>query len=159
MSMIRQKAIDGIDLGDRFVVNRTITPEDIGDFAKITKDYNPVHFDDRFAKAKKFQDRICHGLLAASLVTEIGGQIGWLATEMNFKFKKPVYAGDTIFCELTIINIDKTGTAHAEAIITNGDGMIVLEAVLKGILPGETEKQVIRDMIAEGDPTNKIVKP
>lgn len=82
--------------------------------------------------------------------------MGWLATEMNFKFKKPVYAGDTIFCELTLLDIDKTGIAHAEAIITNGDGITVLEAVLKGILPGETEKQVIRDMVAEDDPSNKI---
>ena len=89
-------------------------------------------------------------------MTEIGGQIGWLATEMNFKFKKPVFAGDTIFCELTLLDIDETGTAQAEAIITNGDGMIVLEAVLKGILPGETEKQVMCDMLSEGDPTNRI---
>jgi len=156
MSEIRQKAIDGISPGDRFVVNRTITQADIDDFAKITKDYNPVHFDDQFAKAKKFQDRISHGLLAASLVTEIGGQVGWLATEMNFKFKKPVYAGDTIICKLTLMNIDETGAAHAEAIITNGDGTVVLEAVLKGILPGETEKEVMREMVAQGDPTNRI---
>jgi 3-hydroxybutyryl-CoA dehydratase len=54
------------------------------------------------------------------------------------------------------LNIDKTGTAHAEVIIKNGDGVTVLEAVLKGILPEEYEKLVMRDMLAEGDPTNRI---
>jgi acyl dehydratase len=156
MSEIRQKTITGIASGDRFIVTRTITRQDIVDFAKITKDYNPVHFDDRFAKVKKFDGKISHGLLAASLLTEIGGQIGWLATEMDFKFKKPVYAGDTICCELVITNIDDSGMACAKAVITNEDETVVIESVLKGILPGEPEKQVIRSMLAEGDPSNKI---
>lgn len=156
MSEIRRKAVDGIVSGDRFIVPRTITRQDIVDFAKITKDYNPVHFDDRFAKVKNFAEKISHGLLAASLVTEIGGQIGWLATEMNFKFKKPVYAGDTICCELVVTDIDDTGMACAKAVITNKDSTIVLKAVLKGILPGNPEKEVIQNMIEEGDPSNKI---
>ena len=156
MSEIRQKMITGIASGDRFVVTRTITRQDIVDFARITKDYNPVHFDDRFAKVKKFDGKISHGLLAASLLTEIGGQIGWLATEMNFKLKKPVYAGDTICCELVITNIDDSGMACAKAVITNEDKTVVIESVLKGILPGKPEKQIIRSMIAEGDPSNKI---
>ncbi len=153
--MMRKKAVDGIKIGDRFVVSRTFSKDDISVFAALTKDYNPVHFDKRFARIKKFEAKICHGLLVGSLVTEIGGQVGWLATEMHFKFLKPVYAGDAIRCELIIKEIGPKGFAVAEASMKKQDGSIVSEAVLKGILPGESEKKVMHDMMEKGDPTNK----
>jgi 3-hydroxybutyryl-CoA dehydratase len=77
--------------GDCFAVSRTFTEHDTTTFAEITRDYNPVYFDRSFASLKTFNDRICHGLLGGSILTEIGGQIGWLASGMNFLFKKPVY--------------------------------------------------------------------
>ncbi len=156
MSHIRNKAIGGLEEGDTFSVSRTFTEQDVIQFADISRDYNPVHSDDRFAKVKNFDGRICHGLLIASQVTEIGGQIGWLASGMTFKFKKPVYFGDTIKCDLTITDIDERGFARAEAMFTNEDDITVLEAEVTGIVPGTQEKQVMKDMLAEGDPTNKI---
>jgi hypothetical protein len=87
----RQRAAEGLQVGDSFRTSRTFTDDDVIRFAKISRDYNPVHFDARFAKARNLPAPICHGLLAASLVTEIGGQIGWLASAMNFRFKGPVY--------------------------------------------------------------------
>jgi acyl dehydratase len=156
MSHIRNKAIGGLAEGDTFSVSRSFTEQDVNRFADISRDYNPVHCDDRFAKVKNFDGRICHGLLIASQVTEIGGQIGWLASGMTFKFKKPVYFGDTIKCDLTITDIDERGFARAEAVFTNDDDITVLEAVVTGIVAGDQEKQVMKDMLAEGDPTNKI---
>jgi 3-hydroxybutyryl-CoA dehydratase len=124
-------------------------------FADLSRDYNPVHFDERFAAAKKFRGRICHGLQVASLVTEVGGQIGWLATEMNFRFKRPVYFGDTIECCLTITEIDERNRAKAQAVLRNQQNEIVIEAALGGVVPGDPEKRVMEAMMAEGDPTNK----
>ncbi|MBT8359723.1 MAG: acyl dehydratase, partial [Deltaproteobacteria bacterium] len=95
MSKTRKKAIEGLQSGDSFTVTRTLTEQDMKRFADISKDYNPIHFDDRFAEVKNLNGRICHGLLVASLLTEIGGQLGWLASAMSFQFKKPVYLGDT----------------------------------------------------------------
>jgi len=150
------KAIEGISVGDTFTTSRTFTEQLVMDFAKISRDYNPFHFDERFVKAMKFNGKICHGLLVGSMLTEIGGQLGWLATEMDFKFQKAVHFGDTITLELTVIAIDENGLATSEAIFTNQDGVVVLEALVKGFAPGEPGKHVMRAMIAEGDPTNKI---
>jgi 3-hydroxybutyryl-CoA dehydratase len=155
MSYIREKAIAGLKRGDSFAVSRTFTDHDTMVFADISRDYNPVHFDDRFAELKNFHSRICHGLLVAGLITEIGGQIGWLASEMNFRFKKPVYFGDTIECCLTITEIDDRNRAKAEAVFKNQKDEIVLEALLAGIIPGLPERRVMQAMIAEGDLTNK----
>ena len=155
MADIRRKAIQGITVGDSFTVRRTFTEADMLTFARITRDYNPVHFDDRFAAAKKFNGRICHGLMVAGMLTEIGGQCGWLASGMNFRFKKPVYFGDTIECNLTIIEIDAKGRSRAAAVYKNQHGVVVLEADLEGVLPGVKEREVLAAMVQEGDLTNK----
>jgi 3-hydroxybutyryl-CoA dehydratase len=156
MSFIHQKAIEGLKAGDSFSLSRTFTEKDILHFAAITRDYNPVHFDERFSRAKNFPGRICHGLLVAGMISEIGGQIGWLASEMSFRFKKPVFPGDTVRCTLTITRIGERGRAEAEAVFHKQDETLVLEASLKGFLPGLPERQVLKAMVAAGDPTNKI---
>ncbi|CAB1073686.1 Acyl dehydratase [Olavius algarvensis Delta 1 endosymbiont] len=154
MSEIRKKTIQGLAVGDTFVVTRQFTQTDMQAFADVTRDYNPIHFEKRFADVKKFRDPICHGLLVGSILTEVGGQIGWLASAMNFRFKRPVYFGDTIECRLTITAIDERNRARADAIYRNQDGTIVLEAELGGIVPGPPERKVLEAMVAEGDPTN-----
>jgi acyl dehydratase len=156
MSKIRNRTIEGLKAGDTFTITRTFSEEDVFRFADITRDYNPIHFDDRFAEAKNLSGRICHGLLVGSLLTEIGGQIGWLASGMNFRFKGPVFFGDTVTCTLTITAIDSEGRALARAQFKNQQGTMVLEAELGGILPGEPERQVLKAMVMEGDPTNKV---
>ena len=158
MSEIRQKAIAGLRVGDRFTIKRTFTEADMITFAGITRDYNPVHYDERFAAVKKFNGRICHGLLVAAMLTEIGGQIGWLASVMNFRFKKPVYFGDTITCKLSITDIDERYRARALAEYCNAEGVVVLEADLEGIVPAAVEQEVLVAMVQEGDPTNKLRK-
>jgi acyl dehydratase len=156
MSEIRQRAIAGLKVGDSFTIKRTFTEEDMIAFARITRDYNPIHFDDRFADVKSFNGRICHGLLVAGMLTEVGGQIGWLASVMNFRFKKPVYFGDTVTCKLTITDIDDRNRARALAEYKNEEGLLVLEADLEGIVPAAEECKVLSTMVQEGDPTNPL---
>ena len=152
----RQRAADGLQVGDSFRTSRAFTDDDIIRFAKISRDYNPVHFDARFAKARNLPAPICHGLLTASLVTEIGGQIGWLASGMNFRFKGPVYVGETIACSWVITAIDQNGRAKASVTITNEKGATVMEAEVSGIVPGVGERKVLSQMLSEGDPTNGL---
>jgi 3-hydroxybutyryl-CoA dehydratase len=156
MSQIRRKAIAGFNVGDSFTVQRTFTEADMTAFAGITRDYNPVHFDSRFSTVKGFSDRICHGLLVASMLTEVGGQMGWLASAMNFRFKKPVYFGDTVTCKLTVTDIDDRNRARAIAEYKNEDGVLVLEADLEGILPAAPEQEILATMVREGDLTNEL---
>jgi 3-hydroxybutyryl-CoA dehydratase len=156
MSEIRKKTIRGLRVGDTFTVSRRFSEEDMTAFAYITRDYNPVHFDRRFSGAKGFKARICHGLLVGSILTEVGGQIGWLASVMNFRFKQPVYFDETITCRFTITAIDEHRRARAEVVYLNAEGGIVLEAELEGILPDDSERRILAAMVAEGDPTNKL---
>ena len=156
MSEIRKKTIQGLRAGDMFTVSRRFSEEDMIAFANTTRDYNPVHFDSRFSDAKNFRARICHGLLVGSILTEIGGQIGWLASVMNFRFRQPVYFDETITCRFTITDIDERRRARAKAVYLDAEGRIVLEAELEGILPDKLERKILGAMVSEGDPTNKV---
>jgi acyl dehydratase len=156
MSDIRQRTIAGLTPGTTFTVTRTFSESQVERFADLTRDYNPIHFDPRFIATKGFKARICHGLLVGGMVTEVGGQIGWLASGMNFRFKRPVYIGETVTCTVTITEVDEKGRARADAVLVNQDGEVVLTAHLTGRIPGLAEIQVLRQMVAEGDPTNRL---
>jgi 3-hydroxybutyryl-CoA dehydratase len=152
----RERAAEGLQVGDSFRTSRTFSNDDLIRFADISRDYNPVHFDVRFAKARNLHAPICHGLLAASLVTELGGQIAWLATSMNFRFKAPVFVGDTVTCTWDITAMDENGRACASATLVKQDGVTVIEAEISGIAPGDAERKILTHMLSEGDPTNKL---
>lgn len=146
VTSIRRKAIEGIVAGDRFCVNRTFAESEVDAFSEMSKDFNPVHFEEHFARERGFNGRICHGLLVGGMLTEIGGQIGWLAAEMAFQFKKPVYFGETVTCELVITRIGENGYAEAEAEFRNGEGLIVIEGRLTGYLPTMEQRRIMGEM-------------
>jgi acyl dehydratase len=156
MSQWRRQAVEGFQPGTTFTFSRTFTRADTHLFGDLTRDYNPVHYDDRFSQSRNYPGPICHGLLVASMICELGGQVGWLASGMDFKFIRPVFFGDTVTCRLTIIDIDADNRARAEAAYHNQDGVLVLQGVLEGILPGPAQTEVLSDMLAEGDPSNKL---
>ncbi len=151
---MRQRAAEGLRVGDRFTIRRCFSPDDIAAFAALSRDFNPVHCDQGYIDVKGLGEPIAHGLLTASMITEIGGQIGWLAASMNFRFKRPVYAGEILTCEWVVLTIDERLRATAEIRITSGDGQVALEAETRGVVPGPQERQRLKDMLAEGDPSN-----
>lgn len=156
MSHIRSKAVKGLAEGDTFTITRTLSEDETLAFGDLTRDYNPVHYEKRFARVKGFKGLICHGLLTGGMICEVGGQIGWLASRMDFRFKRPVYFGDSITCCITITKLEPNGKAEAMAVMTNQHGLEVLEAQLEGFVPGRAEREILQAMQAEGDPTNPL---
>lgn len=152
------KAVKELKAGNSFSYKRIFTRQETESFGDLTRDYNPVHYDSRWTEKKGYKGLICHGLLVGSMICEFGGQVGWLATGMNFKFIKPVYFGDTIQCAVTISRLEETGRAEAEAVFTNQNGDQVCLALLYGRLPLADERALLKQMIDEGDPANKLSK-
>lgn len=153
----RKRAAAGLTAGDEFTYSRTFIRRDTEAFGDLTLDYNPVHYDERFSAAKGFSGLVCHGLLVGSLLCTMGGQVAWLATSMSFRFRKPVYFGDTITCTVTISEIDETGRAAADAVCVNQHGVEVVTAHMTGRVPAApAEREALEKMMAEGDPTNEL---
>ncbi len=143
---IRRKLLEGnVAAGDSFSIARTFTVEDVALFTGISHDHNPVHSKVKYAKGKGFDGLVCHGLHVGSLMSEIGGQLAMLASGMNFRFRCPVYFGDTITCTLTIDEMDERSRVKCSALFVNHSGDTVIEGQLFGILPNEEERMLLKN--------------
>jgi len=131
-----QEAFHDLQIGQTFTFRRTFTEGDVALFCGVTGDYNPYHLDDAFVRGSWYRRRIIPGLLTASLVTHIGGLLGFLATEMTFQYLAPVYIGDTITCTMTVTEKNEAKRlVMATATFVNQEGKEVLKAWVSGF-PG-----------------------
>jgi acyl dehydratase len=128
-----QKAWDSIPAGATFSYRRTFTEGEVALFCGVTGDFNPYHQDATFVAQSWFGRRIVPGLLTGSMITHIGGLIGFLAREMTFQFIAPVYIGDTITCTITMQEKDEARRIfNAHAVYVNQDGKEVLRSTFNG---------------------------
>lgn len=128
-----REAFESIQVGQTFTFRRTFTEGDVALFCGVTGDYNPYHIDQLFLQESWFKRPIIPGLLTASMVTHIGGMIGFLATEMNFQFPVAVYVGDTITCVVTITEKDEQKRIfRAKDNFVNQDGVEVIYCTFAG---------------------------
>ena len=92
-----------MQIGDVISWTRTFTEEDIRLFAKFSGDEGEHHLvPDEHGRL------MAHGLLTATLPTKIGGDLNFIAREMTFHFQRPVFAGDTISCEVELVELEPT---------------------------------------------------
>ncbi len=102
-----RKYYDEIEIGETLNTGtRTVTDEDVANFAKISGDYFYAHTDDAAAKESIFGARVAHGYFVISAAAGLfvdpapGPVIANYGLE-NLRFVKPVYIGDTIKVRFT----------------------------------------------------------
>jgi 3-hydroxybutyryl-CoA dehydratase len=87
---------------------RTITEADIVGFAGLSGDFNPIHTNAAYAAGTMFEQRIAHGLLVLSIASGLATQLGFMGDRveafmgLEWKFRAPVFIGDTIQVELEV---------------------------------------------------------
>ncbi|HLI06743.1 MAG TPA: MaoC family dehydratase [Ktedonobacteraceae bacterium] len=128
-----REAFQAMQIGQTFTFQRTFTEGDVALFCGVTGDYNPYHIDQAFAESTWFGKRIIPGLLTSSMITHIGGLLGFLATEMHFEYAEAVAIGDTITCTVTVQEKDEEKRlVFASATLVNQHGVEVLRARFSG---------------------------
>jgi len=126
-------AFNDIQIGQTFTFRRTFSAGDVAMFCGVTGDYNPYHIDQLFLEESWFKRPIIPGLLTGSMITHIGGMIGFLASEMEFNFLSPVYVGDTITCTVTFNERDEVKRKlRAKATFVDQHGKEVLQCKFAG---------------------------
>lgn len=122
-----------LKIGDTASLSKEITEKEVQLFGELTGDFNPVHFDEEFAKTTRFGRRIAHGMLGASLISaalanKLPGS-GTVYLSQTLKFTAPVYLDDTVTVTVTVTNV-KEGKAIVtlETVCTNQNG----ETLIKG---------------------------
>jgi 3-hydroxybutyryl-CoA dehydratase len=130
--MEQGKTIEEIKRGEKAALTRKITEEDIGNFARATGDYNPLHIDETYAQKTIFHGRIAHGMLVASLfsnliATKLPGP-GTVYLSQTLHFKRPVRIGDILTAEIEVIEINTVKKrVTLSTLARNQDETIVLE--------------------------------
>ncbi|MEW6202705.1 MAG: MaoC family dehydratase [bacterium] len=124
-----------LKVGDRAMFTRTFTETDTMLFVGLSADFNPHHVDAEFCALTKFRKPIVPGFLVGAMATHIGGQWAVLATQFHLDFLAPVYVGDTVTCEATVISVNNKYKVHVEFTCVKSDGTIVLKGNFKGYPP------------------------
>lgn len=105
------KNVDEIKVGDSAVTVQIMTEDDTISFANISKDFNPVHLNNVYAKNSRYKGQIIHGLMAASLFSGLFGTklpgIGCVYKSQNLNFKRAIYIGDEVEARIQVTAVDK----------------------------------------------------
>src|SRR5678815_1696445 len=121
-----------VSVGQRAERSLTLTKEHVATFAKLTGDYNPLHFDEEFTARTKFgklvvQGGLTTGLLHALVAMDMPGP-GTVFLSQNWKFTAPVYIGDTISAVAEVLSVHASKpVTQLGIVITREDGETVLE--------------------------------
>ena len=101
---------EDLQLGMEASFSKTVTEADVGQFAGITGDFNPVHVNEEFAEETRFQHRIAHGMLTGGMVSAVLGTrlpgAGSVYISQEMRFRAPVYIGDTVTATVRVTELD-----------------------------------------------------
>ena len=121
-----------VSVGQRAERSLALTKQHVETFAKLTGDYNPLHFDEAFAAKTKFgrlvvQGGLTTGLLHALVAMDMPGP-GTVFLSQSWKFTAPVYIDDTITASAEVLSVHASKPVTQLTIrVTRQTGEVVLE--------------------------------
>jgi acyl dehydratase len=129
---------EGMNLPD---IKKVITQENINLYAEASRDFNPIHIDEAFAKKTPLGGTIAHGMLILAYVSQMMsaafGQ-SWLAGgKLSVRFKTPARPGDTITVSGRISRVEKNEgqtSIRCDVLCQNQNG--------ESVITGETNLRV-----------------
>ncbi len=126
-----------LTMGQSAEVVHSITEEDIQKFGDLSGDFNPIHFNEEWAKKTMFGGRIAHGILTASYISAVIGMHlpgpGTVYMSQSMRFIAPVRIGDTITARVEVINLNNekqrvtlktTCTNQNDKVVLDGEALI-----------------------------------
>ena len=129
---------EGLNLPE---LKKIVTQENINLYAEASRDFNPVHIDEEFAKGTPLGGTIAHGMLILAYVSQMmSAAFGqdWLAGgKLNVRFKAPARPGDSLTVSGRISRIERNEgktLIHCSVLCKNQNG--------DSIITGETSVRV-----------------
>jgi acyl dehydratase len=95
----------GLQVGDSIRFSKTLSAEDVEQFAAVSGDTNPLHLDDEAASETRFGGRIVHGTLVSGLISaalaRLPGTVVYLSQDTEFR--APVRIGDRVTADVEAV--------------------------------------------------------
>jgi acyl dehydratase len=140
-----RRGFEDLALGDSFhIPSRTMTEALFAAFQTASADNHPIHYDREYCRHRGHPDLLAHGFQvliqtaagAGTFAHTIGDAlIAFL--DQSSKFLKPVYAGDTLYCALTVVALEPqrtTGVVTLRSTVHNQRGELCLEGTQRYLL-------------------------
>ncbi|MBI2869774.1 MAG: MaoC family dehydratase [Chloroflexi bacterium] len=129
--MQQGKTYQELNIGDRASLKKQITESDVFQFAAVSGDNNPLHLDEEYASRTRFQGRIAHGMLSASLISALIGTVlpgsGNIYVSQTLNFRAPVWFGDVIEAEVEVVEKMERFRVRLRTVCRNQDGVTVID--------------------------------
>ena len=139
------RGFQDLKLGEVFALpSRTLTDANFAAFQTVSLDNHPIHYDVEYCKRLGYPAPLAHGLqvlsftaAGAGLFPHVIGEklIGFI--EVNAKFLKAVFPGDTLYPALTIAELTRqktTGVVAMAASVHNQKRELVLDGMHKYLM-------------------------
>ena len=140
-----QRGFDDLAVGDTFYIpSRTMTEALFLAFQTASADNHPIHYDREYCRARNHPDLLAHGFqvliqtaAGAGTFAHVIGDALIAFLDQSSKFLKPVYAGDTLYCSLTVTALERqrtTGVVTMRSTAHNQRGELCLEGTQRYLL-------------------------
>lgn len=143
------------NLGDSYSEKFVITDDVVNKFADFSKDFNPLHIDQDYAKSRGYSRQISHGVIQLSYLSKIIGMDfpgpGAIWMNQTVDWLIPVLAGDTIEIILTI-----KGKSFSAKILTLS--VEIFNQNKKKVMIGESQVKLTENLSSKlNDEINKPI--
>ncbi len=146
-----QRWFEDFAIGERFVLpSRTMTDAVFLAFQAASGDAHPIHYDVEFCRARGMPQLLAHGFQVAAQTCPGAGLFPYMIEdsiigfiEQSSRFLKPVYAGDTIYPALEIVELSPnrtTGVIGMASTVHNQRREMVLEGSQRYLIRKRSSK-------------------
>jgi acyl dehydratase len=140
-SRVPNSSVDEVPLPVRTAeLDFAITEDDQLAFANISGDFNPLHLDAEFARAKGFSGAVVYGALIVARISQIVGMelpgSSGIWSALKIDFRRPLYVGETarLFAEVSHYS-DATRSLSLKIEVTCADRTIATANALVTLHP------------------------
>ena len=134
---------EDLAVGERFhIPSRTVTLANFAAFQTVSADNHPIHYDVEYCRERGHPGPLAHGFqvlcfTAAGTFAHVIGESLIAFIEQSSRFLAPVYAGDTLYPRLTVVELTPqrtTGVLTLATSIHNQHRKLVLDGLQKYLI-------------------------
>ena len=140
-----QRFFEDFRVGETFYIpSRTVTDAHFAAFQLASGDNHPIHYDREYCRRHGHRDLLAHGYQVAIQTAPGAGIFPYLVQdslkgllEQSTRFLAPVYAGDTLYPLLEVVELkpqSTTGVVTLRSTIHNQDDVLVLDGMQKFLI-------------------------
>jgi 3-hydroxybutyryl-CoA dehydratase len=134
-TVTREPRHSDLYVGKTLAQAKTMTEAGTLNFGFLSRDFNPLHFNEALAQKTRFQGRIVHGFHTAAMFSGVLAELcPWCVyLQQEMEFTAPVRSGDRITAVGVIEEIDDKGVLTIGLQCTNQRDEVVVrgKAILK----------------------------